>query len=179
MTLKLEVGKSYCRADGAKCTVDFDDESDFARFRSISETTPRALWHHPDGRTILDSPFDLIAEWEEPSLPHGHARLPCGKVVDLTNPYGTPFGLLDEVYGKGTQEAMKKHGGPYGFFTGEGGWGSLSNMYWLDHSTYRVAPKREPKTWWVVGGCEAWDDEYEARANANGRSVVKVVEVME
>jgi len=145
MTLKLEVGKSYRRADGAKCTVDFDDESDFARFRAISETAPRALWYWPDGRCASGSEFNLIAEWEEPSLPHGHVSLPCGKVVDLTNPHGTTFGLLDEVYGAGTQEAMRAHGGPYEVFLHEGRWRRSSNPRWFDGSTYRVAPKREPK----------------------------------
>lgn len=178
MTLKLEVGKSYLRADGAKCTMDFDDGSDFARFRSISETEPRELWYHPDGRSVVDSQWNLIAEWDEP-LPHGHARLPCGKVVDLTNPHGTALGLLDEVYGVGTQSAMVAHGGPIEILTSEGGWRNLPNPCFFNGRTYRVAPKREPKTWWIVGGCEAWDNEHEARANADGKSVVKVVEVME
>lgn len=176
MTLKLEVGKSYRRSDGVKCTVDFDDESSWARFRSIGEAAPRVLWYHPDGRSVLDKKYNLIAEWEEP-LSHGHARLPCGKVVDLTNPHGTAFGLLDEVYGKGTQEAMQKHGGPYEYFSQS--WVPTPSAIWFKGGAYRVAPKREPRTWWIVGGWGAFEDEQEARENAKGLEVVKVVEVME
>lgn len=177
MKLKLEVGKSYRRADGVKCTVVSDNGGISDRFLVDHGGVQR--WHRQDG-VVSHKPsnFDLIAEWEEPPLPHGHARLPCGKVVDLTNPYGTPFGLLDEVYGAGTQEAMRAHGGPIEFYNGFG-WRVVELSVWLDRSTYRIAPKREPKTWWIVDGCEAWDTEHEARANAGGREVVKVVEVME
>lgn len=42
-------------------------------------------------------------------------------MIDLTK-LTTPFGLLDEVHGKGTQAALKAHGGPYEIYTTVNGW---------------------------------------------------------
>jgi hypothetical protein len=36
----------------------------------------------------------------------------------LENPYGTAFGLMDEVYGPGSAKALKKCGGPWEFWNG-------------------------------------------------------------
>ena len=66
--------------------------------------------------------------------------------IDLTT-ITTPFGLLDYVYGPGTQAALQAHGGPYEIYEGmEIGWKEVRHLYGDTTSiTYRVkpAPKRE------------------------------------
>lgn len=65
--------------------------------------------------------------------------------VDLTK-LTAPFGLLDEVYGPGTAEALKAHGGPYERY-GIGGW-CKTKPAWVADTVYHVipAPKRETVT---------------------------------
>lgn len=74
-----------------------------------------------------------------PTLPHGHARLPSGEVVDLTA-ITTPFGLLpDDV-----QEALRDHGGPWEAFCRECGsayeWRSSDNLS-REALSHRVRPQ--------------------------------------
>lgn len=45
------------------------------------------------------SEFRIISRAKPPPPPPHIVTLPCGKTFDLTNPYATPYGLLDEVYG--------------------------------------------------------------------------------
>ena len=59
--------------------------------------------------------------------------------VDLTK-LTAPFGLLDEVYGEGTQEALKAHGGPYESYSSAGYWFELF-PYWCGSMVYRVKPQ--------------------------------------
>lgn len=68
--------------------------------------------------------------------------------MDLTK-ITTPFGLLDEVYGEGAQEALKAHGGPYEYFTHEGNW-LEAPAFWMVNLVYRVkpAPLTKPSIDW-------------------------------
>ena len=65
-----------------------------------------------------------------------------------------PFGLLDEVYGPGTQEALKAHGGPYEMLTQH----ALDDVEWITWDrpgftaicVYRVKPAPpKPREWWA------------------------------
>lgn len=58
--------------------------------------------------------------------------------VDLTL-IRIPLGLLDEVYGPGTQKALKAHGGPYQRFDGHKWIDCGFNEGWLA-TAYRVKP---------------------------------------
>lgn len=83
--------------------------------------------------------------------------------VDLTA-IREPFGLLDEVYGPGTQEAMRSHGGPYEMFDIDGKWSEWEPR-WSPGIAYRVkpAPKVETVTFdgWVnEDGCVRYGNEH-------------------
>ena len=69
-------------------------------------------------------------------------------MTDLTK-LTAPFGLLDEVYGEGTQEALKAHGGPYECYCTEGYWLEVPSSWELS-TTYRVKPQplTEPSPPW-------------------------------
>lgn len=96
----------------------------------------------------------IISRAAQP-LPHGHARLPSGEIIDLTA-ITTPFGLLPAD----VQQALRDHGGPYHAF-------KLNNGYeWVDVASiavgalaYRVRPlPPEPKVeevvlYWYAGEC--------------------------
>lgn len=70
--------------------------------------------------------------------------------IDLTK-ITTPFGLLDEAYGPGTQEALKAHGGPYEMYMVQG-WARTSDPLWVPCTLYRVKPAPpKPRVWWAVG----------------------------
>ena len=97
----------------------------------------------------------------------------------LHNPHGTAFGLMDEVYGPGTAHALRDSGGPWEIYQSTGNW-LESPPSWKASTTYRLKPQPpKPREWWVVGGCEAWDNEEEARNYALSRDVVHVREVIE
>lgn len=105
-------------------------------------------------------------------------------MTDLSNPYGTPFGLLDQVYGEGTAKAMREHGGPYEVFTGYT-WEAADPSYFL-RGVYRVKPApREVVAWGVYSTTKnsigIWDEEAEARdlAKRGGYKVVKLTGVIE
>ena len=85
------------------------------------------------------STFRIISR-ATPAMPFGHARLPSGAVVDLTA-ITTPFGLLDEVYGPGAQEALRAHGGPWEGWCEGAKWEKIHDPYWSVTSTYRVKPQ--------------------------------------
>jgi hypothetical protein len=68
----------------------------------------------------------------------------------LENPYGTAFGLMDEVYGPGTEKALQECGGPWECFTVVNGrkWKLLGlGFTWLDFHVYRKKPA-PPKPLW-------------------------------
>lgn len=67
-------------------------------------------------------------------------------MIDLTK-ITTPFALLDEVYGPGTQDALKAHGGLYQVLDFEG-WRDVEIPSWSGRYTYRVKP--QPESLWVV-----------------------------
>lgn len=72
----------------------------------------------------------------------------------------TPYGLLDEVYGPGTQAALRAHGGPYEFFSMAGKWENpaYGRPAWFVHQTYRVKPTPPaPKVETVTAG---WNTAY-------------------
>ena len=61
-------------------------------------------------------------------------------MTDLTN-ITTPLGLLEPE----TEEALRAHGGPYEYFSGEFGWKPKHHRFWRNHRVYRVAkPKPTP-----------------------------------
>lgn len=64
-------------------------------------------------------------------------------MTDLTK-LTAPFGLLDEVYGEGTKEALKAHGGPYECYCDEGYWINIS-PHWGRGTVYRVKPQPPTK----------------------------------
>lgn len=67
--------------------------------------------------------------------------------VDLTA-LTTPFGMLDDVHGPGTQDALRAHGGPYQRYADNGNWFAVDVPLWYLGDAYRVkpAPKRETVT---------------------------------
>lgn len=93
-----------------------------------------------------DAIFHILSRTYSFELPHGHAKLvPSGELVDLTT-IATPLGLLDEVYGTGTQDALRAHGGPYEMFSRDG-WSNAGGAHnrWRSDVVFRVkaVPKLE------------------------------------
>lgn len=79
--------------------------------------------------------------------------------MDLTK-INVPFGLLDDVYGPGTAEALRAHGGPYEMFADEG-W-QARDPGWVSGATYRVKPAPpKPREYWIV----EWGRDWEARTS--------------
>lgn len=70
--------------------------------------------------------------------------------VDLTK-ITTPFGLLDEVYGPGTQRALIECGGPWEYWVPHAvGWVE-GTAFWYDGVVYRQKPQpREYVAWQVI-----------------------------
>ena len=105
--------------------------------------------------------------------------------VDLTT-ITCPFGLLDEVYGPGTQEALKNSGGPYEVFDGKFWQRSGAVPSENGYLAYRVKPA--PREWWAVGAhmhtSEAEAQAFLAELNAkhpemNFGPITRVREVLE
>lgn len=148
MTIKIEAGKCYMTRDGRK--VGPMVASGFEDWPWIETFGDGRCWTN-DGLDLHPEQFEnLIAEWtDEPDadadgleyqrqnapLPYGHARLPSGKVVDLTA-ITTPFGLLDAE----TREALRHHGGPYEYYNGDD-WVVTSDCDDVDRMAHRVKPK--------------------------------------
>ena len=138
--MKIEAGKFYRTRDGQKVGPMIADYPGFIVRRGDGQKweadgSPVRACGMPDG-------FDLIAEWSDP--------------VDLTA-LTTPFGLLDEVYGPGTQEALKAHGGPWEVFShfGWGFWGGEPIHCWPEDRAIRVKPAPpQPRTIYL---CEVPD----------------------
>ena len=138
--MQIEAGKFYKDVMGRRCEVMLDDGSIGNERFKVSHGESVEIWHFDNGRANIDcDKYDLIAEWVD-ELPHGHARLPSGAVVDLTA-ITTPFGLLDEVYGPGAQEALRAHGGPWEGWCEGAKWEKIHDPYWSVTSTYRVKPQ--------------------------------------
>lgn len=80
-------------------------------------------------------------------------------MTDLTK-ITTPFGLLDDAYGPGTQDALKAHGGPYEFWRGKDNtWYTPfgAGPLWFSADIYRVKPTPpKPREWW--GFCKSLHD---------------------
>jgi len=135
MTIKIEAGKYYMTRDGQKV-----GPMELSKYGEYLSTHP---WVSGSGMTYMDNgkydPIgskdgadDIIAEWtDEAPLPYGHVRLASGAVVDLTA-ITVPFGLLDAE----TQDALKKHDGPYEAYQ-HPGW-ELAYPTWLGYMVYRV-----------------------------------------
>lgn len=96
--------------------------------------------------TYTPAPWAEMPKPESPvQLPHGHALMPSGEVVDLTA-ITTPFGLLSEE----VKSALAAHGGPYEIVD-ESGWSEKLFKVFGDKYTYRVRPlPPEPKVEEVV-----------------------------
>ncbi len=112
--------------------------------------------------------------------------------VDLTK-ITTPFGLLDEVYGPGTQEALNSHAGPLEWVSCNGGWVKWMNLPGNicavnhGHLTIRVKPQPpKPREWWAVfmNGLHVgmWPDRKNAEGAAagynTGAEIIHVREVL-
>lgn len=86
-------------------------------------------------------------------------------MTDLTA-ITVPFGMLDEVHGPGTREAMRAHGGPYEFFNGSMFALSLSTtLENIDPGlTYRVKPQppKPREAWTLQSGRFMYDTRDEA-----------------
>ena len=78
---------------------------------------------------------------KEDAIMHDMGRPPA---VDL-NRLSVPFGLLDEVYGAGTQAALKAHDGPVEVFSAHG-WHVVDKPEWYSTATYRAAPQPKVET---------------------------------
>lgn len=91
-----------------------------------------------DGVALVDAgPWTVISRATPAPLPHGHARMRDGRVVDLTADKMLPFGMLDTE----VQEAMRAHGGPYEYYDGVSGWvAPVIGILWGKGCAYRVAP---------------------------------------
>lgn len=107
-----------------------------------------AWWHDQDSSDITS--FRVVTHYVEPApdpvTPPADRDL---RDFDLTNPYGTPYGLLDEVYGSGAADAMIAHGGPWQQYT-QGAWREVDSP-WIDQRAYRVKPEHEVVTITMVG----------------------------
>lgn len=57
----------------------------------------------------------------------------------LHNPHGTAFGLMDEVYGPGTAQALRDSGGPWEWYL-RGAWEDSPGTWGLDIA-YRLKPQ--------------------------------------
>ncbi len=136
--MKIESGKFYKTRYGQK--VGPMKQPPVTRIAGFNWADPEnaawrgAMWR--DDGTFAIEPVedarDIIAEWSEP--------------MDLTS-ITTPFGFLDDA----TREALKAHGGPYEFFTGDGTWADIDPL-WNQNAVYRVKlqpPK--PREWFL--GC--------------------------
>ena len=135
--MQIEAGKFYRTRDGRRVGPMgyYEDEFLQCEIDGLKRLFKISGGEHRYGMRDLD----LIAEWVD-ELPHGHARLPSGAVVDLTA-ITTPFGLLDEVYGPGAQEALRAHGGPWEGWCEGAKWEKIHDPYWSVTSTYRVKPQ--------------------------------------
>jgi len=138
--MKIEAGKYYRTRDGQKVgpmqvppgsmwsdTVESSTRTDDGRNRGWLK----------GGRYFSEeeSDLDLIAEWTD--------------TPDLTA-ITTPFGLLDEVYGPGTREALKAHGGPWELWAGGDEWIAMEDPDWVASLVYRVKPQPPtPRELWM------------------------------
>jgi len=84
-------------------------------------------------------------------------------MTDLTN-ITTPLGLLEPE----TEEALRAHGGPHEYFSGEFGWKPKDHHFWNPTLVYRVAkPKPTPL---IVHDWDALTDDVVAVArDENGK----------
>lgn len=154
--MQIEAGKFYRTRDGRKVGPMREDPNYSPRPFDVDSYFPaplgRTLWTR-DGESDEGSNLDLVAEWLDP--------------VDLTA-LTTPFGLLDEVYGPGTQEALKAHGGPYEVWSNAfgGSWVGCEAL-WVASCTYRVKTMPptppQPRTLYL---CEFRDGERSFHATA-------------
>ena len=58
----------------------------------------------------------------------------------LHNPHGTAFGLMDEVYGPGTAQALRDSGGPWDIYSSPEGW-TVCDPSWGRMYAYRLKPQ--------------------------------------
>lgn len=66
----------------------------------------------------------------------------------LDNPYGTPFGLMDEVYGPGSAKALQECEGPWQVYNGKR-WSNLNiNPAWNGTVAYRRASSTQDVVPW-------------------------------
>lgn len=73
----------------------------------------------------------------------------------LDNPYGTPFGLMDEVYGPGSAQALHDCGGPWERYGPTGCWQKAAPS-WFKDVAYRRAPATQDVVPWHLIK-EGWD----------------------
>ena len=160
MTLKIEAGRYYRTREGRKVGPMDHYSCSVGNMHPWHVDGCGMLWKY-DG-TGYEGKYpdnDLIAEWtDEPAatddadgldyqrqnipaatpaakpLPHGHACLPSGEVIDLTAII-TPFGLLPAD----VQQALRDHGGPWECWQSNGNWEAIKPG-WGISQTYRVRP---------------------------------------
>jgi hypothetical protein len=139
MALKIEAGKFYCTRDGRKVGPMKVNSLFCYIYGKGSSIDPewKLNGEHKDGFGLTRDD-DLIAKWSD--------------APDLTA-ITTPFGLLDAA----TQEALRKHGGPYDWYL-LGEWSeTFAESGWSFDVAYRVkptppAPKVETVT--IRGYCD-------------------------
>jgi hypothetical protein len=123
--MKIEAGKYY---------IDTEGQVIGPMIASGQDSWPW-IENHGDGRCWKDDGTSIT------SISHNLVKKYKDE-VDLSNPYGTVLGMMDEVYGEGTQKAMEDHGGPYEV-AGDTRWRDAGIFPDLSRA-YRVKPS--PKT---------------------------------
>jgi hypothetical protein len=131
MALKIKVGNCYRTRDGRKAYVILHDDSEVLPLKVRIGGTE--FWYNTNGKSdCLGDNFHLIAEWSD--------------APDLTA-ITSPFGLLDAA----TQDALRKHGGPWIWFDGKE-WHQTSEPAFEPAYVYCAAPNVETVA--ITGGPE-------------------------
>lgn len=106
--------------------------------------------------------------------------------MDLTNPYGTAFGLMDEVYGPGTAQALLDSGGPWELYENRE-WLPITSTPYSASLAYRLKPQPpKPREFWLFWSesrfewLMATNREYaEERHQSEAFKIIHVREVIE
>lgn len=101
----------------------------------------------------------------------------------LHNPHGTAFGLMDEVYGPGTAQALRDSGGPWEWLNYQGQWQDIGAVGSQVSMAYRLKPQPpKPREWFILtddGSGHRWVVDSLENVFRTDLVAVRVREVME